>query len=58
MQAAINSPGHRRTVLNPNAYFIGVGIDGPTVLKMCSPRGGDLLIPGQAPPFTHPFTAG
>jgi len=53
----LNSTSHRNVLMNPNNYFIGVGIvNGRYTAKVVRPiQGTPLFIPGTAPPVTHPF---
>ena len=53
----INSPGHRGAIMNPNAYFIGVGHDGLITMKTIRPTGSGQshFISDPTPPFQHQF---
>jgi len=57
LEVLLNSTSHRNVLMNPNNYFIGVGIvNGRYTAKVVRPiQGTPLFIPGTAPPVTHPF---
>jgi len=57
LQNLLNSTSHRNVLMNPNNYFIGVGlVDGHWCVKLVRPTGGTPLhISGTAPPVQHEF---